>query len=74
MFRSSRHTSSSSTPARVLILAGTGAPDTTVGMAAAMSGCPGNGSDRPDPHAVWVDGHWVHERGGWYWVEGHWRY
>src|SRR4051794_19628742 len=27
----------------------------------------------PKPRAVWVPGHWAHEKGGYYWVPGHWR-
>lgn len=27
----------------------------------------------PRPHAVWVDGRWVHRRQGWVWIEGRWR-
>lgn len=34
---------------------------------------PGEWIGPPRPHAVWVDGHWAHEHGGYYWVEGHWR-
>ncbi len=34
---------------------------------------PGHYVEPPRRYAVWVDGHWAHERGGWYWVEGHWR-
>ena len=28
---------------------------------------------RPHARAVWVEGHWVKHRRGWYWEEGHWR-
>lgn len=34
---------------------------------------PGRHVAAPRPHAVWVPGHWVKHRRGWYWVEGHWR-
>jgi hypothetical protein len=33
----------------------------------------GHWVEPPRPHAVWIDGHWAHEHGGYYWVEGHWR-
>jgi len=27
---------------------------------------------RPYPDAIWVRGHWVRARRGWFWVSGHW--
>ena len=34
---------------------------------------PGRWERRPQARAVWVEGHWVKHRKGWYWEEGHWR-
>jgi hypothetical protein len=34
---------------------------------------PGHYVEPPRRHAHWIDGHWAHERGGYYWVEGRWR-
>ncbi len=34
---------------------------------------PGEYVAPPHPHAVWVDGRWVHRGGGWVWTEGRWR-
>jgi WXXGXW repeat (2 copies) len=34
---------------------------------------PGTYVAPPRAHAVWVEGSWVHERGGYVWHEGHWR-
>jgi hypothetical protein len=34
---------------------------------------PGEYVAPPRPHAVWVDGRWVHRHHGWVWVEGRWR-
>lgn len=35
---------------------------------------PGHFVVRPRPGAIWVAGHWVKHRRGWYWVDGRWRY
>jgi len=34
---------------------------------------PGHYAEPPRPRARWVEGHWVHRRGGWVFIEGHWR-
>lgn len=34
---------------------------------------PGAYEAPPRPHAIWVEGRWIHRGGGWYWREGHWR-
>jgi hypothetical protein len=34
---------------------------------------PGRWALPPHPGRVWVAGHWVHGRHGWYWIGGHWR-